>query len=45
VPFRQACAIAIEDAAATQAADLAGISGNLLWAAIGGGAAGVSLSL
>jgi len=44
VSFRQACAIAIEDTAATQAADLAGISGNLLWAAIGGGAAGVSLS-
>ena len=42
VSFRQACAIAIEDTAATQAADLAGISGNQLRAAIGGGAAGVS---
>ena len=44
VSFRQACAIAIEDTAATQAADLTGISGNQLRAAIGGGAAGVSLS-
>jgi len=42
VSFRQACAIAIEDTAATQAADLTGISGNQLRAAIGGGAAGVS---
>jgi len=44
VSFRQACVITIEGAAATETVDSAGISGNPLRVAIGGEAAGASIS-